>query len=1005
MVLTPSPAFGSTGAQQAAAAFDEANCLTNAFVLGGLSKIRWRRYYIITDTACSAEEDIGFNEDSELLPVHMGLGGEFDDRAHPVMSVPDGTGGSRTIRDPLLCAHFTLLNAKIPSIWRLAEYNDVESEPHSVGNGASDPPHERKRKRSVCGRGPPTKLYAKTVPKNSTTHSNSSSSLFGSSSQSEMLPESRGSTTPASVASPAGIPATPPVPSATLSRKQSVVPLLCAEPEVADMDRCDVPDPPLGVGVPQTHQASLEPTEYGARSLCRELWFFELGGDAEKDLSGVSKGALDRLFFLEEGEFSFDTIYVQGPFQSPNSIASMEGRLFVGAILNLLERSFASQGSIRLGDRFLLLPLYDKSISPTEYSDLSEKLNFKDRIRTGLLSISLSIQLIGTNLVMQPKISHFPLRSLTSKDLRSARARDYIDAIISPSGVKAKVICPETGPKSQHTSQTESLELNQWASLLNLPLELLNLSQPTPIAVDSEPLPKFVTIVLEDKLCVRYPTSLVFKYAENSYSMNEVARRAEHFRRFWRKNAFPGPNPGNNIDFWKFQDPFERLLDVTLKDLGRGDALIEERQKEEEVRRKREEEANTKVEEKRKAQREAKTSASLPSVDTSISVDIGGPSTASLGASMTPLKGGSNDYSFLSVNAMPFLSTSAPQDTNDLTLDDIGDMDFDFFTSSSATPPFTAPSPGLPLTAPSPFAIPATPAPIPASPAPFHTVNPLSVASTTSPVVPASPGTYKRHNVSTPYEETTSPAVVTIPSTPHEPAPMLTATEPFHVDSAEKHDPPMALSDCSDDDCLAVPEKWAGVHLDFEIVWGHREKYGRGGMYSYFADPPPARIMKRSSFEGGSSGNVSKRRRMSPESSGSESDDGDDSDSDDEFRMVSNENICLPTSPPTSDISGSVERIWGRPLNGMPVALYVLQKASRRFATKPITHTDCNASLDVGATGMISIPTPISPKSATAMDESIEDGEVGEVTNGMEIEPVQVGPESDPTDLSDSLFT
>ncbi|KAI8853081.1 hypothetical protein BC829DRAFT_37241 [Chytridium lagenaria] len=389
-----------------------------------------------------------------------------------------------------------------------------------------------------------------------------------------------------------------------------------------------------------------QPMEYGPRTVCRELWIFELASDTENSTFAIPE--LSQLQFLEEGDFTFDTVYTDGDGGAKEAVAGLEGKLFVGAVLNLFERSFAGQGGIRMGDEFLLLPYYDKALTPIETFDLSQKLNISDRIRSSLVSVSISVQLVGTYLLVQPNFSTHHLRPLQSTDINTF-SDDACDVVLAPSGIKGKLMSPDWVSDSVIQGHVDvSLSSNSdnilhWSSLLNLPQDLLIPSNPK--------LPTFVTVVLEDRLSIRYPTILVLRPAKETQSCEKHVPR---------------------VDYWTYRDPVDVIMDTTLNELGKGQELVDAWMKDEEEKRKREEEEKKKEEkaaaELEKANAALKAKAPAPSQVMEFTSPPQDPTPSHshhAAKSSIPSISSSNDYSFLSVNSMPFLSTSAPGDSND----------------------------------------------------------------------------------------------------------------------------------------------------------------------------------------------------------------------------------------------------------------------------------------------------------------------------------------------------
>ncbi|KAJ3101265.1 hypothetical protein HDU96_010074, partial [Phlyctochytrium bullatum] len=72
---------------------------------------------------------------------------------------------------------------------------------------------------------------------------------------------------------------------------------------------------------------------------------------------------------------------------------------------------------------------------------------------------------------------------------------------------------------------------------------------------------------------------------------SESKRRIAASSRLWKDLCVFGKMDGDEIDFWDYTDPIERTVEVTLADQGKGDLQIEEKQREDEMRKKVEEAA------------------------------------------------------------------------------------------------------------------------------------------------------------------------------------------------------------------------------------------------------------------------------------------------------------------------------------------------------------------------------------------------------------------------------
>ncbi|KAJ3036793.1 hypothetical protein HK097_003736 [Rhizophlyctis rosea] len=250
-----------------------------------VSDVTWRRYYHILD--------------------------------HPTLPLPE--------EDPFLQIYHSLIQEGALCTWRSAEYSI-----DSIIAGTTF--------------GPPTALYAKTLPR-SRAVSSASSSL-------DVSPVDSPRPVPSNVAG-----------DATYIPRAEVGPIV--------IDR-------MAVEEPEDQFASDKQTSDPVGYHCREIWIFHLDG-RESQRAGIVG-----LRELESGEFGAETAYptqIEGP-----AIAALEYTLFVQAVYNVLESGFRKIGGARIGDLF----------------SFAGDPNDSDPTIRPLYSVRITIQITPTNLILHP---------------------------------------------------------------------------------------------------------------------------------------------------------------------------------------------------------------------------------------------------------------------------------------------------------------------------------------------------------------------------------------------------------------------------------------------------------------------------------------------------------------------------------------------------------------------------------------------------------------------------
>ena len=216
--------------------------------------------------------------------------------------------------------------------------------------------------------------------------------------------------------------------------------------------------------------------------------------------------------------------------------------------------------------------------------------------------------------------------------------------------------------------------------------------------------------------------------------------------------------------------------------------------------------------------------------------------------------GSDHSSSFMALTAnipLPYMSSSSLARTEfeiEDDTEDIGDIDFDFFTSdqSNIMGATTSPSSSSSISSPafsqappssfSPHYIPNTPAPAPSS-----TMSPAIAAS-----LPTSPEYIENRRGS--FNEPLPPEFMSLspfeyktqtPEASSTPCAANTHKEPFLVHLKE-HSNSAPTPETDDDSCDFVPHEWESLKIDFSLIWSDipgtetfKKKYGIDGRFLY----------------------------------------------------------------------------------------------------------------------------------------------------------------------------
>ncbi|CAO3637830.1 unnamed protein product [Cunninghamella blakesleeana] len=288
-------------------------------------------------------------------------------------------------------------------------------------------------------------------------------------------------------------------------------------------------------------------------NLILELWVFWFD-DRHTGLIDTNT-LLKDLEELRVGSFTWENVSLKS---TPRSNACtlvtvvMEYKLFIKAVRNLIAPYMLRKNVLPLGDFFVFPPSY---LEPA----VGEGDGYN---RSTLLCCTYNIYLASTNLIFQPNTRRIRLRHVTFSDIHT-RAK----ALLSPTGEQAHLI-----PTKSHLSASlEEQLLQQWASLLQLPL--------SSIESNLDDLPGLICVRMSWGETILYPTRLIFLLTPTKQSPSSVAGMngimgydhglAEEIsqkwnREIWLNQIFSSHQNNNNthnhkhkipIDYWSYSSP------------------------------------------------------------------------------------------------------------------------------------------------------------------------------------------------------------------------------------------------------------------------------------------------------------------------------------------------------------------------------------------------------------------------------------------------------------------
>ncbi|KAJ3299505.1 hypothetical protein HK104_008694 [Borealophlyctis nickersoniae] len=193
-------------------------------------------------------------------------------------------------------------------------------------------------------------------------------------------------------------------------------------------------------------QATDNDVDSSERSMCRELWVFNIGIETE------SVGDADGMIELETGEFDADMVYRTGENASVPALAEVEFGLFGKAMLNVLERVLMSKGGTRIGDCFVF---------PSDC--VGDELREQD---SSLKSISIAIHLTVNNLMVHLNVALLRFRRLHWVDLIAPEG-EPVSVILGPYGNSATLVPQSSVPTNLNNS---TYELSLWSKFFGYTL-------------------------------------------------------------------------------------------------------------------------------------------------------------------------------------------------------------------------------------------------------------------------------------------------------------------------------------------------------------------------------------------------------------------------------------------------------------------------------------------------------------------------------------------------------
>ncbi|KAJ3291343.1 Mediator of RNA polymerase II transcription subunit 13-like [Rhizoclosmatium sp. JEL0117] len=623
---------------------------------------------------------------------------------------------------------------------------------------------------------------------------------------------------------------------------------------------------------------------------------------------------INGLSFINEGSFLLEAFQSSNQSSIPND---PEFSLFIDAIMSGMERLFVKTGVVRLKQEFL--------ITPSFYGSKEALGGFAEATlsNTPLVSIIPRINFVGSSILCQFRVACDAYRSLTCSDL--CRAKEYpLQVILLPFGVPATVIMSSNSNHCNSSSKSNTSSL--WTSLLGFPSDFVS-----SYGTATPDIPDFVTVEFTkddgEIIQLLFPSCLVVVPLSKSSNGDDLYNAELYLDNFrdWRwsdevATMFDGqtqtaaPQEDRVIDFWRYMNPYQRLLESGLGDGGAVEQAIRNKEATEAARN-----AQPKPIPPPAPQHPSTTVNNARPIVT-IPTVLAPPQ-----AQPSPTRA-STDLDL----TLHFSKGNGSDDFKGLELDDVGENDWDFFQEEKPT---VVPVPVK-------QAAPATPAPIPlpststSTPAATFTsivgaaASPAISLPACSPAAAVTPGittilspmpftpNYPNHpsslHMSTavqPTPDPTTPGVFAIAEDStiehshamqhHHPPPTSASTLPIEQPSSEtslsssKH--PFDVSslvrhiqtraEIEAESRRIVPEAWRTVNLDFGVVWkpgdaastSTTSKYGEGGKYVYQC---VAAMRKRAGTDTDRGGGKHRRVEVQSDSGSSSSGDDDSSDED-----------------------------------------------------------------------------------------------------------------------------
>ncbi|KAJ3139752.1 mediator of RNA polymerase II transcription subunit 13 [Physocladia obscura] len=555
----------------------------------------------------------------------------------------------------------------------------------------------------------------------------------------------------------------------------------------------------------------------------------------------------------------------------------LEPHLFIEAVKNSLERLLAKVGVLRLRNEFLF----------TSYFFGDQEI---ERSKLSMVSAVPKVSFVGTSLLIQLKIWRHNHESLDLGHLHACEKAD-VDVVLLPFGVSAKLL----GASSHHQKDAFKSDPALWTRNFGFPESFIEQaaanyefnrninirpSDYTTVEVDIEN---------EERMVLSFPSALIVVPINNSENYDsyfdefrnwrwsiEVAsmfnalnsqcipisqstRAANGITEVGEKSVSKASKVGDSVDYWRYINPYYRLIDLNLADAGHLEQIIRSKELQD-IKALEQQKLLSQREQNEKLQKRKRSKLIFHNSGASVAST---PPLIVPSLSANETKGQSSLKGMNTETDLNLGNLNNGRHTTDLTglqLDDIGDDDWGFFETPAPAPKSSAtaipgtsitvtaaasPAFSLPACSPAAFTPGATTGLAGLSPVPFtpnyslnHAVPSSSMTIVQPTPDPTTPGVFGAS--STGSEDVAMPDAANNQDLDSTLADANDSMKIFNVMSLLRENNRVSSFDESDDESTALPDRWKCLNLDFNVVWEETNpsmlrKYGSdiGAKYIY----------------------------------------------------------------------------------------------------------------------------------------------------------------------------